>query len=174
MCDIEQIAALIKQANNMHLELVVARQVLLLYQLGHVIQRYFVSSAKNGIGEIKHSLCTPRGWHIIRAKIGQDVPSNAVFVRRRLTGELFVPAMRAQFPERDWILTRILWLSGLEIGKNRLHERDTMRRYIYIHGSPDDVVMGVPGSKGCIRMHNHDIIDLFSRVLVRTPILIHA
>ena len=106
----------------------------------------------------------------MRAKIGAGQPENTVFVARRPTGERYTPELAAQFPDRDWILTRILWLSGCEVGHNRLGDVDTMRRYIYIHGSPDSVHMGRPGSIGCIRMRNADIIDLFDRVPPGTPV----
>lgn len=141
---------------------------------GYVERRYPISSAANGVGELNGSYCTPRGKHIVRAKIGAGQPENTVFVRRRPTGEIFTPELGAQFPERDWILTRILWLSGCEPGFNRMGEVDTMRRFIYIHGSPDGVSMGVPGSHGCIRMRNADIIDLFDRVAPGTPVQIIA
>lgn len=146
----------------------------LLDDAGNLEQRYAVSSAANGAGEANGSYCTPRGQHIIRAKIGADQAANTVFVRRRPTGEIYTPELGAQFPQRDWILTRILWLSGCEPGFNRLGERDTMRRFIYIHGSPDEVPMGVPGSHGCIRMRNADVIDLFERVAVGTPVEIEG
>jgi L,D-transpeptidase YbiS len=136
------------------------------------IRDYLISTATNGVGEVYGSECTPRGQHIIRAKIGAHCPPNAVFRGRRLTGEVYSPQMRVDFPERDWILTRIFWLSGLEVGKNRLGKVDTMRRYVYIHGSPDDVVMGKPGSKGCVRMRNEEIIELFELVPVFTPLTI--
>jgi len=116
------------------------------------------------------SYCTPLGAHIIRAKIGAGLPENTVFVGRRPTGELYTPELSAQFPNRDWILTRILWLSGCEVGFNRLGDVDTMRRYIYIHGSPDSVHMGQPGSIGCIRMRNADIVELFDLVPAGTPV----
>lgn len=139
---------------------------------GRVIKTYDVSTAKNGPGEKKDSEKTPRGRHIVRAKIGKEAPLNAVFVGRRLTGEIYQTNMREQFPNRDWILTRIFWLSGLEPGKNRLGDVDTMRRYIYIHGTPDDVKMGQPGSRGCIRMRNKDIVELFDIVPVKSEIII--
>ena len=139
-----------------------------------LVARYEVSTAANGPGEQRGSFCTPRGHHIIRAKIGAGAPENTVFVRRRPTGEIYTPELAARHPGRDWILTRILWLSGCEPGLNRLGEVDTMRRYIYIHGSPDEVPMGVPGSRGCIRMRNRDIIELFDRVAVGTPVEILA
>jgi len=125
---------------------------------------YLVSTAKNGLGEKNGSFCTPRGRHIVRAKIGAGQPRNTVFVRRRPTGEIWTPAMHAAYPGRDWILTRILWLSGCEPGRNRLGDVDTMRRYIYIHGAPDTAEMGKPGSIGCVRMHKKDIVELFELV----------
>lgn len=146
------------------LEVDIAKQLMTLSKDSELIRTYLVSTAKNGAGEKINSGQTPRGRHVIRAKIGAHAPENAVFVARRPTGELYTSALRAQFPDRDWILTRIFWLSGLEPGKNRMGDVDTMRRYIYIHGTPDDVQMGVPGSKGCIRMRNQDIIELFDIV----------
>ena len=133
---------------------------------------YSVSTAKNGAGERNGSFCTPRGRHIVRAKIGAGQPLNAVFVRRRPTGELWSADLHARYPGRDWMLTRILWLSGCEVGRNRLGDVDTMRRYIYIHGSPDAAKMGEPGSIGCIRMRNRDIIELFDLVPPYTPVII--
>ena len=146
------------------LEVDIAKQLMTLSKDSELIRTYLVSTAKNGAGEKINSGQTPRGRHVIRAKIGAHAPENAVFVARRPTGEIYTSALRAQFPDRDWILTRIFWLSGLEPGKNRMGDVDTMRRYIYIHGTPDDVQMGVPGSKGCIRMRNQDIIELFDIV----------
>ncbi|MBI5922290.1 MAG: GNAT family N-acetyltransferase [Betaproteobacteria bacterium] len=145
-------------------------QTLELFQSGILLKRYSVSTAKNGVGEKNGSYCTPRGRHIIRAKIGAGCPENAVFVRRRPTGEIWSEQLSAQFPGRDWILSRILWLSGCQPGFNRLGDVDTMRRYIYLHGSPDTVAMGVPGSIGCVRMRNRDIIELFDLVAPYTPL----
>lgn len=137
-----------------------------------VLQCYTIATAAKGLGEEKGSFCTPRGWHTIRAKIGADAASAAVFVGRRPTGEIYSPALASQFPERDWILTRILWLSGVESGKNRGGSVDTLRRFIYIHGCPDEIVLGTPSSHGCVRMRNADIIDLFNRVTVGTRVQI--
>lgn len=149
-------------------------QTLSLYEDEILLKTYSISSGKNGIGEENGSGKTPRGWHIIRAKIGGNAPANTVFVQRRPTGEVYSPQLRQQFPERDWILTRILWLSGLELGKNRLGNVDTMRRYIYIHGTPDEVTLGIPGSKGCIRMRNADIISLYDQINTGTKLLIQV
>ena len=136
------------------------------------LKSFIVSTAKNGLGEQNGSLKTPRGWHIVRAKIGQNEPQGAVFVGRRPTGEIFSPELFSKFPNRDWILTRILWLSGLEIGNNRLKDVDTMRRYIYIHGGPDNDINGSRSSHGCIKMKNNDIIELFEIVPIYTKVFI--
>jgi len=152
---------------NIH---IATQQLELLDDAGNMLRRYSVSSAANGVGEISGSYCTPRGKHIIRAKIGAGLPENTVLVRRRPTGEVYTPELGAQFPGRDWILTRILWLSGCERGFNRMGERDTMRRYIYIHGTPDSVALGKPGSHGCIRMRNSELIELFDLVPAGTEV----
>jgi len=137
-------------------------------------QRYAVSTAKNGLGEQNGSFCTPRGRHMVRAKIGAGQPLRSVFVRRRPTGELWTPELHAKYPGRDWMLTRILWLSGCEVGRNRLGSVDTMRRMIYIHGAPDGAEMGKPGSHGCIRMRNADVAELFELVPPYTPVEIRG
>lgn len=157
----------------MRIEISIPAQRLILYgHNGAVLKTYAVSTARNGAGEKQGSYCTPRGRHIIRAKIGADAPLNTVFVRRRPTGEIYTPELGAQHPQRDWILTRILWLSGCEPGFNRLGDVDTMRRYIYIHGAPDSARMGEPGSIGCVRMHNRDLVELFDLVPAGTPVYI--
>ena len=155
------------------IEISIAQQSLRWLDQDGTERRYTVSTAKNGPGENRGSYCTPRGRHIVRAKIGAARALNTVFVARRPTGEIWTPELQARFPGRDWILTRILWLSGCEPGFNRLESVDTMRRYIYIHGSPDAVPMGSPGSIGCVRMRNRDIVELFDVVPPRTPVLIY-
>ena len=155
----------------MHLLLSIKRQVLILY-LSRETKQYPVSTALNGAGEQSGSGCTPRGRHVIRAKVGKNLPINAVFVGRRFTGEIYTGELGRQFPTRDWILTRILWLSGKEIGCNRLGSVDSMRRYIYIHGTPDTEPMGTPLSHGCIRMRNADVVELFDLIPVGTELFI--
>ena len=151
-----------------------AQQLILLNDAGAVVRRYSISTSKNGLGEKSGSYCTPRGRHIVRAKIGEGQPANAVFVERRPTGEIWTPELAARFPERDWMLTRVLWLSGCEPGFNRLRDVDTMRRFIYIHGSPETAEMGKPGSIGCVRMHNVDIVELFELVPAYTVVEIEG
>jgi len=150
----------------------IAEQRLALRQDANVLFECSISSAKNGVGEIQGSECTPRGWHYIRARIGQGCPVNTVFIARRSSGELYSPRLRAQYPERDWILTRILWLCGLEPGFNRMGKVDTMRRFIYIHGCPDEDRLGQPGSHGCIKLRNQDVVRLYELAPVGTRVLI--
>jgi len=156
------------------IEISIPEQSLKLFDNGREVRRYWVSTSRNGPGERQGSFCTPRGEHIVRAKIGEGQPARTVFIDRRPTGEIWTPELAERFPGRDWILTRILWLSGCEPGRNRLGEVDTMRRYIYIHGSPDNVEMGKPGSIGCIRMRNQDVVKLFERVPAGTEVSIVA
>ena len=158
----------------MKIEIDLPTQQLALRDGTKVLKKYSVSTAKKGAGEKNGSFCTPRGRHLVRAKIGVGQPWDTVFVRRRPTGEVWSPELDAKYPGRDWILTRILWLSGCERGKNRLGDVDTMRRYIYIHGSPDRAEMGKPGSIGCVRMHNKDIVELFDLVQPYTEVEIRG
>ncbi|MFN3919721.1 MAG: L,D-transpeptidase family protein [Methylohalobius sp.] len=157
---------------NSYLWINMPEQQLYLIDNGIISGVYPVSTARKGPGEILGSGCTPRGWHIIRAKIGHGLPAGAVLVGRRPTGEIYEAELALRYPDRDWILSRILWLSGLEMGFNRLGEVDTFRRFIYIHGSPDHLIDGKPGSCGCIRMRNADIIELFDKVIAGTRVYI--
>lgn len=157
----------------MKIEISLARQTLtLLDDAGRRRKTWPVSTAAKGPGEAAGSHCTPRGRHIIRAKIGAGLPAGTVFRARRPTGEIYTPDLGAAHPGRDWILSRILWLSGKEVGFNRLGACDTMRRYIYIHGSPDEQFEPAPRSHGCIRMRNADVIELFDLVPVYTEVMI--
>jgi len=156
--------------SNRYIMVSIAEQRLQLIEDARTLMNVSVATAKNGPGEIFGSECTPRGLHQIRAKIGKNCLQNTVFVARRPTGERYDPQLRVQYPDRDWILTRILWLSGLEPGRNRFGKVDTMRRYVYIHGCPDDDKMGVPSSHGCIKMRNSDVISLFDLVEIGTRV----
>lgn len=159
------------EVSSLHISL--AQQTLsVLAADGRCLAQYPVSTAANGPGECIDSGCTPRGRHLVRARIGAGLPENTVFRGRRPTGEIYTQELAQAFPQRDWILSRILWLSGCEPGRNRLGQVDTMRRYIYIHGTPDSVPMGTPASHGCIRMRNADIIELFECVPAYLPVLI--
>lgn len=149
-----------------------SRQRLMLHVQGAVRMECPVSTARNGAGERRGSECTPRGWHRVRARIGTGCPPDTVFVGRRPTGERYTPELRRLHPDRDWILSRILWLTGLESGRNRGGAVDTLRRYIYLHGCPDEDELGVPGSHGCVKLRNDDMIRLFDAVQVGDRVLI--
>jgi len=157
-----------------YLDISIPKQQLNLIKDDEILISYQVSTASNGAGEQMGSECTPTGWHKIRAKIGANQPFNSVFTGRRPTGEIYSAELGKQFPERDWILSRILWLGGLEPGKNRYGQVDSTWRYIYIHGCPDELMMGRPASHGCVRMKNQDVIDLFEQVGVSTLVYIQA
>lgn len=160
-------------AGSRYLDISIAEQRLRLVEGGTVLADYPVSTAKNGPGQLKGSECTPTGWHAIRAKIGAGAACNSVFIGRRFTGEIYSPQLAVQFPGRDWILSRILWLGGLEPGHNRYGDVDSAWRYIYIHGCPDQLMRGFPDSHGCIRMKNADVIELFDRVSAGCKVFIH-
>jgi L,D-transpeptidase YbiS len=154
----------------LNVRIVISEQHLLVEQGGRIIKEYGVSTSRFGPGELSGSQCTPRGRHVVRAKIGFGLPNGAVLVGRRATGEIYNDELGRNNPGRDWILSRIIWLSGVEPGRNRLGDRDSMRRFIYIHGTPDTEPMRVPMSHGCIRMRNHDVIELFDKVRTGTPV----
>ena len=154
------------------IEISIPDQTLSLKTGDSVIREYAVSTAANGAGEEEDSLCTPRGRHVISDKIGAGCEPDTVFMARRPTGEKYTPSLREQYPQRDWILTRILRLKGVEEGVNRGGAVDSHARHIYIHGAPDDVSMGQPGSHGCIRMRNADVMELFDLVKTGTPVTI--
>ena len=163
---------MVKQDNSFEIYVSVISQTLDVRHNGNSVMSVAVSTAANGTGEAHGSECTPRGWHQVRAKIGDNCPANTIFVGRRPTGEVYTPELAKTFPERDWILTRILWLSGLEPGFNRMGNVDTMRRFIYMHGCPDEDAIGQPGSHGCIKMRNQDVIKIYDLVPVGTRVLI--
>jgi len=159
-------------ASIKNIEIVTSMQMLCANLTDGSVLSYSVATATNGVGQNYGSECTPLGEHRIRAKIGADKPTNTVFVGRRPSGEIYSEDLAKQYPQRDWILTRILWLCGNERGINRSGFVDTMRRYIYIHGAPDSHRMGIPSSHGCIKMHNTNIINLFDRVDIGTTVTI--
>jgi len=154
------------------LHISLADQRLYGFAQGQLRLRLEISTARNGAGELNGSGCTPRGRHQVRAKIGAGLPQGAVLRGRRWTGETWSPELHEQFPARDWILTRILWLSGCELGVNRLGPVDTFRRYIYLHGTPDSEPMSVPLSHGCVRLRNADMLSLFDQVPAHCPVYI--
>ncbi len=161
-----------KIINNQLIMILAQSQLMHCYENDVLCYTYPVSTGKNGLGEQMGSECTPRGWHQIHSIIGSGSAVNSVFVGRVWTGEIYSPEFAAQFPDRDWILTRILQLDGLEPGRNKGGQVDSLERYIYIHGTPDTTPLGIPGSRGCVRMRNADVIALADWVQIRTRICI--
>ncbi len=158
---------------RLHLQVKLAAQELTLWEGRKLLAAYPVSTAENGPGQLSGSECTPLGRHRIRLKIGEKCPLNTVFVGRRPTGEIYTPELGWKYPGRDWVLTRILWLGGLEPGKNRGGDCDTLKRLIYIHGTDQELLLGQPVSHGCIRMNNNDLIELFDAVPRNSIVNIH-
>ncbi len=151
----------------------IEEQRLYLYYKTECVASYSISTAKNGVGQRYGSFQTPLGKHRIYKKIGADEPVNTVFIAREPTGELYSPELEQAHPERtDWILTRILWLEGLEPGLNQGGEVDSRDRKIYIHASPESRPMGQPFSHGCICLHNQDMLALFNTVDKGTLVII--
>ncbi len=162
--------------NRLYIDVDLRRQQLYLWEAfpdgDMLIRQYPVSTATNGPGEHSGSYCTPRGRHRVAEKIGAGAPLYAAFKSRQPTGEIWTPELDAQHPGRDWILTRILWLEGLEPGRNKGGSVDSRARYIYIHGTNEEHKLGKPASHGCIRMRNADVVELFDRVEVGTEVRI--
>jgi hypothetical protein len=162
--------------NRLYIDVDLRRQQLYLWEAfpdgDMLIRQYPVSTATNGPGEHSGSYCTPRGRHRVAEKIGAGAPLYAAFKSRQPTGEIWTPELDAQHPGRDWILTRILWLEGLEPGRNKGGSVDSHARYIYIHGTNEEHKLGKPASHGCIRMRNADVVELFDRVEVGTEVRI--
>ncbi len=145
---------------------------------GRLIKEYPVSTAKKGVGEIEHSYQTPRGHHKICEKIGDGLAPRTIISRRQPTEWFYTEELHKEYPKKDWILTRILWLCGQEEGKNKGYNAqgkvvDSYRRYIYIHGAGDHAPFGVaPSSLGCVRMNSEDVIDVFSKAPIGTDVVI--
>jgi lipoprotein-anchoring transpeptidase ErfK/SrfK len=151
---------------NSKINISVSSQKLSLFQEGELISSYKVSTALKGVGQEKNTNKTPLGNHIIRAMIGRNLPIYAVIKARRYTNEIWTKELDDPSITVDWILSRVIWLSGKDLGRNRLGNVDTMQRYIYIHGTNEEHLLGTPSSHGCIRMSNEDVIELFDLVSV--------
>ena len=145
---------------NKFIIILAQQQLMHCYENNEIVNTYPVSTGKNGLGEQMGSECTPRGWHCVHSIIGLDNAVNSVFVARHWTGEIYSSELALKNPARDWILTRIIQLDGLEEGRNKGGQVDSLERYIYIHGTPDMTPLGIPGSRGCVRMRNKDIVEL--------------
>lgn len=155
------------------IRVIIEKQYLELYKHNTLIAKYPISTAKNGTGQRYGSMQTPLGRHRICQKIGEGAPMGAVFKARIPTGEIYTSELELIHPERkDWIITRILWLEGLEEGFNKGGNVDSKYRKIYLHASPDSRPMGQPYSHGCICLCNQDMLDLFAQVSVNDEVSI--
>jgi len=152
----------------------VPQQSLSLYEHDQCLQSWPVSTASRGCGNDRDSLKTPLGAHRIAEKIGAGCQAHTIFKAREDTGCLADVIMQAHSGDEDLITSRILWLKGIEAGKNLNGDVDTQQRYIYIHGTPEEGLIGQPVSHGCIRMRNRDVIELFELVEVETLVFIKA
>lgn len=148
----------------------IARQRVYLINNYHISALYLCSTAAAGIGNKVGSYKTPLGWHVIAECIGGGLPKGAVLKERQFSGRVW--DLSKESKGEDLILTRILWLQGIEPGINQGDGIDTHDRYIYIHGTPEESKLGTPVSHGCIRLSNADVIELFNQIKTGTPLLI--
>ena len=149
----------------MEIEISITNQELILRDESGVIKTYKISTSKFGEGSKENSFKTPLGKHEIKKMIGKDVIIGGRFIGRVHTGEIF-PIYTDQeiYVKEDVVQSRIIWLSGLENNINKGKGVDSFARYIYIHGTPEEWLLGTKASKGCIRMSNQDVIELFDKV----------
>ncbi len=149
----------------------VHRQSMFHVRNGKLLKEYPISTAQNGLGSEKNSFRTPTGLHRISEKFGDGVPAFGVLKDRRFSGQV-ADTLAAGHQDRDQITSRVLWLEGLEPGHNRGGQRDSHERFIYIHGTSNEAAIGRPVSRGCIRMRNKDVIELYDQVPVGTRLVV--
>ncbi len=150
----------------------ISDQLLYLFENDSCVNKFPISSSKYGIGNQSGSNKTPLGLHCIARKIGSKVPYGGIIKGRKFTGEIAEIYTDKTDSPKDVITTRILWLKGLEQGINRDGKIDSYNRYIYIHGTNEEGLIGKSSSHGCIRMKNNDVIKLFDLVSINTPVYI--
>jgi len=150
----------------------ISQQRLYLKQNDDLIKSYPISSSKYGEGSTENSNMTPLGLHVIKEKIGTDVPINTLFISRINTKRTVNIENSRNKTKDDHITSRILWLDGLEEGKNKGKGVYSYSRYIYIHGTHEEGLIGEKASHGCIRMLNNDVIDLYNYVNIGTEVYI--
>jgi len=153
--------------------IVIEDQKLYYLKKGTVISTYTISSSKYGIGSKENSYKTPLGRHKVSEKIGEDLPLGAIFKARQWSGSLANIIKEPLDTDLDLVTSRILWLEGQELGKNRGPGVDSKKRFIYIHGTAEEGLIGIPASDGCIRMYNSDVIELFNKTKIGTEVWIY-
>lgn len=161
-----------QQSFDSYIFVSIKRQKLFYIKNGNVEKVFLISTAKKGIGQEIHSHQTPEGLHVIKHMIGQNLPKNAIFKERVFNGEIAEIYTDKTDINEDFVTSRIMWLEGQEEGINKGGNVDSYKRYIYIHGTPEEGLIGKPASHGCVRMKNKEVIELFDLVQVNTPVLI--
>jgi lipoprotein-anchoring transpeptidase ErfK/SrfK len=150
----------------------VKKQKLYLIENDRISAEYEISTAKNGLGNQRGSYQTPQGLHKVAEKVGADVKEYEVIKQKVPTGEVVQPVLEAKVTNIDLITSRAMHLSGMESGINKGGDIDSYKRGIFIHGTHEEGLIGTPASKGCVRMRNNDVIDLFERIEVGTFVII--
>jgi len=150
----------------------VARQELYLVQNSKVTSTYRISTSKKGVGSTAGSDKTPPGIHRVKEKYGEGAKEGAIFKGRAYIGREAEIVTEPISVNTDDVTTRILWLEGLEPGKNKGEGIDSYKRYIYIHGTPEEGLIGTPASHGCIRMLNREVIEVFNKVPIGTLVVV--
>ncbi len=157
---------------NKYMYVSIKHQKLYLIENDSTVKKYPISTALKGVGNKLHSLKTPPGLHTIKRKLGDNVPYAGILEAREYNGKIAKVLTDKQKAGGDYVTTRILWLEGEEPGINKGRNIDSYNRYIYIHGTPEEGLIGQPASHGCIRMKNSDVMELYDLIEEGTPILI--
>ena len=160
--------------DNLSIEIDISLQRLYLVDNSTIISSYPISSSKYGEGSKQNSFKTPLGSHMIKEMIGDQVPKNTIFISRINTQREAKIIHDQENSDNDYVTTRIMWLDGMEDGKNKGKGVDSYNRYIYIHGTHEEGLIGQKASHGCIRMFNSDVIELFNVVKKGTKVYIRA
>ena len=166
--------SVITYAENAHIEVDISEQRLYLIENSLIKASYPISTSKYGEGSIENSFKTPLGEHSIKEMIGEEAEINTIFTSRINTKRSATIIDQFEDTDNDYVTSRIIWLDGEEEGFNKGGNVDSFRRYIYIHGTHEEGLIGTKASHGCIRMFNYDVIELFNLVNIGTKVLIRA
>jgi len=166
--------SVISYAESAHIEVDISEQRLYLIENSLIKASYPISTSKYGEGSIENSFKTPLGKHSIKEMIGEEAEINTIFTSRINTKRSATIIDQFEDTVNDYVTSRIMWLDGEEDGLNKGGNVDSFRRYIYIHGTHEEGLIGTKASHGCIRMFNYDVIELFNLVNIGTKVLIRA
>jgi lipoprotein-anchoring transpeptidase ErfK/SrfK len=166
--------SVITYAESAHIEVDISEQRLYLIENSLIKASYPISTSKYGEGSIENSFKTPLGKHSIKEMIGEEAEINTIFTSRINTKRSATIINQFEDTDNDYVTSRIMWLDGEEDGFNKGGNVDSFRRYIYIHGTHEEGLIGIKASHGCIRMFNYDVIELFNLVNIGTKVVIRA